>query len=67
MLKANDFVLTDDELKALNQLVQEDAERFALAGEVPDGLSVTFTFTPGFGRTVSLQFDGGPVKEVCLK
>lgn len=67
MLKANDFVLTDDELKALNQLVQESAERFASAGEVPDGLSVTFTFTPGFGRTVSLQFDGGPVKEVCLE
>lgn len=67
MLSANDFVLTDDELKALNQLVLVSAERFALAGEVPNGLSVTFTFTPGFGRSVSLQFDGGSVKEVCIE
>lgn len=67
MLTAQEFMLSDDELKALNQLVQQSAERFAAAGEVPDGLSVTFSFTPGFGRTVFMQFDGGPVEEVCVE
>ena len=66
MLTANDFMLSDEELEALNQLIRDSAERFAEAGEVPDGLSVTFSFLPGFGRTVSLQFDGGPVEEVCV-
>ena len=57
-LRYQDFILTADELAALNRYATDRAQRHAKAGEdPPSGLRVEFDFSP-FGRTVTAYFDG---------
>lgn len=60
-LTQNDFLLTDEEFKEINRYFSSMAESHAEAGEdAQQSVSVTFEFSPAFGRTVTARFDGEP-------
>ena len=56
------FALTAEQLQAINDYVQAQAQAYAQAGEdleFPE-VSVCFSFTAVLGRSVSVRFDGAP-------
>jgi hypothetical protein len=60
-LTRNDFALTDDELNKLNAAVEATVSeffRFAPTEDPLDGMSVIFTFVPGFGRSIEVDVAG---------
>jgi hypothetical protein len=55
------FALTDEELKRLNAVIEETVTAYFKAAphEDPlDGMSVIFTFVPGFGRSIEVDIAG---------
>ena len=60
----NDFVLSKEELQKLNAEIMAFAKRFAEAGEMPDDVQVLFSWTPGLGRSVDLQYSGSQLIEI---
>ena len=60
-LTRDDFALIGDELKTLNAVVQSTVTEFLIAApdEDPlDGMSMIFTFVPGFGRSIEVDIAG---------
>lgn len=60
-LTKEDFALTDEELGKLNAVVEATVTAFyeAAPEEDPlDGMSVIFTFAPGFGRSIEIDVAG---------
>ncbi|NMG31764.1 hypothetical protein [Aromatoleum evansii] len=58
-LQHSDFKLTDEQLLRLNQYIADAAARHAHANEdAPSEVSVTFTWMPGLGRSITAYFDG---------
>lgn len=56
MVNRDDFALSDEQLTKINDYIAEQARAYAAADEVPDGVSVIFSFTP-IGRFVDLRYD----------
>lgn len=60
-LTHDDLTLTDDELRKVNAVVETAVTEFfkAAPDEDPlDGMSVIFTFVPGFGRSIEVDIAG---------
>jgi hypothetical protein len=60
-LTREDFALSDEELQKLNALVEATATKFhqdAPDEDPIDGMSVIFTFAPGFGRSIEIDLVG---------
>lgn len=57
MLIRDDFELSDELLMKINDYITEQASAYAAGGEIPEGISVTFSFNP-IGRFVDVRFDG---------
>ena len=57
-LAHTDFLLTDDQLRLINEYIDKAASRYAQAGEdPPGGVSIRFGWSP-FGRMITAHFDG---------
>jgi hypothetical protein len=53
-----DFLLTDEQLRLINEYIDQAASRYAQAGEdLPGGVVIRFGWSP-FGRVITAQFDG---------
>jgi hypothetical protein len=59
-LMHSDFRLTDEQLARINSYSARSGAAYAEEGEGPaiSGLKVEFTWTPGFGRSVTAFYDG---------
>lgn len=62
-LTAHDFELTEDQIRELNAFIEKANADFFASGEDLDpidigGVSVSFDFSPGIGRGVTVQFAG---------
>lgn len=62
MLANADFHLTDPQLASLGEYVRQQAKAFVAEGEdAATSVVVEFAFVVGFGRRVTVRFDGEPV------
>lgn len=57
MLIRDDFELSDELLTKINDYITEQTSAYAAGGEIPEGISVIFSFNP-IGRFVDVRFDG---------
>ena len=54
-----DFVLTSEQLEKINCCIDEAARKHAEAGSEPQSsAAVKFSWTPEFGRSITVYFDG---------
>ncbi len=54
-----DFVLTSEQLEKINRCIDEAARKHAEAGSEPQSsAAVKFSWTPEFGRSITVYFDG---------
>jgi hypothetical protein len=58
MIGNDDFVLSEKSIARLHAVIKKSADAHATEGELVDGVSVTFSFLPGFGRCVSVNAGG---------
>lgn len=60
-LKHDDLRLTDDQLKRLNDAIDEKTTTFHRANpdaDPPDAMTVTFNFVFGWGRSIDVRIGG---------
>ena len=60
----SDFILSEEELKKLNEEIEAFAKRFRDAGEVADDVQVIFSWSAPLGRSVDMRFSGSRVIEI---
>lgn len=61
-LKAEDFLLSEEQINAINAHFAKKAKAYADAGEDPPcGVKVEFEWVPALGRFITAKFDGEAV------
>lgn len=60
MLTSDDFYISQEKLKKINELIEFHAEKYGQENSAPaDVVSVTFEFSP-LGSEIFINYDSGP-------